>query len=360
MAAPWFSAWKSRRVSQDPRLAFDQIVGHPRGLPQLPPQGAWGEVINATPRWLVIQNHSGQQYPIALEDIGEFLVRWPSSVDAMGAESLVEAVGNDLGSNVVEVTHVDVFEGTDRSLVSPTYNSLLANNAIVTTIDPTFNRFMNAWDYAGQSMLYGWAYPFPNAGNGISSRLHVVGSWSSESPLRLAVPGNNFATIAGVGQSDQFTVSQVTRGTMNHPRKGDYAFMLPKEINAKGLAVSQLILYKTITLPAVQSEALTAHREADPRLAVEYPEARWRPSDVGRGTERLSRPYERTSGAAHRRVSAGRLLLGFVERPSCGGRLVCRPSRRYLPSTPYRRRPCGRAEDTGSRPRESGSRARSE
>ena len=146
-------------LSQDPRLAFDQVVGHPRGLPQLPPQGAWGEVINATPRWLVIQNHSGQQYPIALDDIGEFLVRWPGSVNQLGPDSLVEAVGNDLGSNVVEVTHVDVFEGTDRSLVAPTYNSLLANNAVVTTIDPTFNRFMNAWDYAGQSMLYGWAYP---------------------------------------------------------------------------------------------------------------------------------------------------------------------------------------------------------
>src|SRR6516162_9994910 len=57
-------------LSQDRRLAFDQVVGHPRGLPQLPPQGAWGEVINATPRWIVIQNHSGQQFPIALDDIG--------------------------------------------------------------------------------------------------------------------------------------------------------------------------------------------------------------------------------------------------------------------------------------------------
>ena len=62
----------------------------------------------------MIQNHSGQQFPIALDDIGEFLVRWPSSLDDHGGESLVEAVGNDLGSNVVEVTHVDVFEGPDR------------------------------------------------------------------------------------------------------------------------------------------------------------------------------------------------------------------------------------------------------
>ncbi len=234
-------------LSQNPRLAFDQVVGHPRGLPQLPPDGAWGEVINATPRWLVIQNHSGQQYPIALEDIGEFLVRWPASVTGLGPDSLVEAVGNDLGSNVVEVSHIDVFEGADRTLVAPTYSSLLANNAVVTTIDPTFNKVMNAWDYAGQSMLYGWAFPIMNGANGIPSRLHVVGTVIERAPLRLAVPGNNFATIIG-GNNVQFTVSQVTRGNMNHPRKGDYAFLLPRAINKRGLSVSQLVLYKSIGL----------------------------------------------------------------------------------------------------------------
>ena len=61
--------------AQDPELAFEQVVGHPRGLPHLPPEGAWGEVINATARWIVIQNHSGQQYPISVDDIGELLVR---------------------------------------------------------------------------------------------------------------------------------------------------------------------------------------------------------------------------------------------------------------------------------------------
>lgn len=232
-------------LAQDPQFAFDQVVGQPRGLPQLPPQGAWGEVINATSRWIVIQNHSGQQFPIAIDDVGEFLVRWPSSVDRLGAGSLVEAVGRDLGSNVVEVSHVDVFEGPDRTLVSPTYNSLLPNNAAVTTIDPGFNRLMNAWDYAGQSMLYGWAFPVTTGINGIPARLHVVGSVIQRAPLVLSILGNNFATVVA-GENVQFTVSQVTRGAMTHVRKGDYAFMLPLEINAKGLRLSQLILYKSI------------------------------------------------------------------------------------------------------------------
>jgi hypothetical protein len=232
--------------AQVPDLAFDQVVGQPRGIPQLPPQGAWGEVINVTPRWIVIQNHSGQQFPIAADDVGEFLIRWPSGVESLGPQSVVEAVGRDIGSNFVEVTHVDVFEGSDRDLVVPTYNNLLPNNSLVTAVDPGFNRFMNAWDYAGQNQLYGWAYPTPMAGAGIPIRLHIVGTVLQRVPLRLVLPGNNFATVVP-GENVEFTVSQVTRGSTDLVRKGDYAFMMPRQVNAKGLVLSQLVLYKSMS-----------------------------------------------------------------------------------------------------------------
>jgi hypothetical protein len=231
--------------AQDPPLVFDQIVGQPRGLPQLPPQGAWGEVINATPRWVVIQNHSGQQYPISTESIGEFLIRWPLSLDALTERSVVEAVGPDLGSNVVEAAHIDVFEGPDRNLVSPTYQSLLDGNRVVTTVDPGFNRFMNAWDYAGQNLLYGWAYPVSPGIQGIPARLHVVGNVVAKDPLRLLLPGSNVATIVA-GANVQYSVSQVTRGSTTYLRKRDYAFLMPLELTQKGLVVSQLVVYKTI------------------------------------------------------------------------------------------------------------------
>ena len=116
-------------------------------------------MINVTPRWLVVQNHAGQQFPIAMEDIQEFLIRWPISMDNLNGQTLVEAVGQDAGSNVVRVNHIDLFNGSNRTLVAPTYNSILPNNMVVTTLDPGFSRYMNAWDYAGQNMLYGWAYP---------------------------------------------------------------------------------------------------------------------------------------------------------------------------------------------------------
>ena len=48
--------------------AFEQIVGRPRGVPQLSPEGEWVEIINATSRWVVIQSQAGQQFPIAASD----------------------------------------------------------------------------------------------------------------------------------------------------------------------------------------------------------------------------------------------------------------------------------------------------
>jgi len=228
---------------------FNGAINQPAGIPQLPPQGAWGEVINVTDRWIVLQNHAGEQFPIAVDDIEEFLIRWPSGVDQISAQSLVEAVGPSAGSNIVSVGHVDHFEGADRTLVSPTYNEILPNNMVVTTIDPGFNRYMNAWDYGGQNMLYGWAYPvMPGAGgNGNPSRLHVVGNLLNRQPLQIGLPGNNLATIIP-DQTNQITVTQVTQGSTRFTRKGDYAFLMPREAKPRGLWVSQLVLYKTIPL----------------------------------------------------------------------------------------------------------------
>jgi hypothetical protein len=218
-----------------------------RGVPDLPPQGAWGEIIHATPRWLVLQNYAGQQFPIAVEDISDFLIRWPMTLDAVGPNSLVEAIGPDLGSNVLRTTHVDVFEGADRNMVAPTYNSVLPNGRMVTAVDPGFNRLMHAWDYAGQNMLYGWAFPVSPGMTGIPSQLHVVGVMVDDDPLRLSAPGNVVATVVP-DASNRITVTQVTRGTTNYARKGDVAFIMPVQVTPRGLVVSQLVLHKTIPL----------------------------------------------------------------------------------------------------------------
>ena len=64
------------------------------------------------------------------------------------------------------------------------------------------------------------------------------------------------------GDNVQFTVSQVTRGSMNYARKGDYAFLLPRAINPRGLSVSQLVLYKSIPFRQF-NPAATGERHAE-------------------------------------------------------------------------------------------------
>lgn len=233
------------------RAIDDAIAGRSQqaapGLPPAPPEGAWGEVINATDRWIVLQNHVGQQFPIATEDIQEFLIRWPGRADLISAQALVEAIGFSPGSNIIRTGHVDYFEGADRTLVAPTYAEVLPNNMAVTTLDPGFNRYMNAWDYAGQNLLYGWAYPVPPGINGNPARLHVVGALVLPQPMRLIVPGNIVATILPE-DAGGMTVTQITRGDSRYVRKGDYAFLMPIEARLRGLRLAQLVVYKQVPL----------------------------------------------------------------------------------------------------------------
>ena len=235
----------SQPVTGQP-LVFDQIVGQPMGLPHLPPQGAWGEVINVTSRWIVIQNHTGQQYPDRRgrhRGIPGPMAHQPRHPDQQA--SVIEAIGQDLGNNVLQTDHVDVFEGGDRTLVPPTYNSLLPNNSLVTTIDPGFNRFMSPWDYGGQNMLYGWAYPV----SGGHDRHSLTPACRRQRDQPIAAPARH------PGQQHRHrdtlparasALTQVTRGNIAHVRKGDYAFMMPQQIGQRGLILSQFVLYKTI------------------------------------------------------------------------------------------------------------------
>jgi len=226
------------------RPAVDQ---GPVDLPPVPPRGAWGEVIMANSKWMVIQNHEGQQFPIANDAVAQFLIRWPTSLDQLTPATVVEAIGQEVGNNTMRTDHVDVFEGADRNLVQATFASLLPNNRVVTTIDPGFNRFMNGFDIGAQNLLYGWAYPVDNAGplaNGIPGRLHVVGNAVSVNPfLRISVLGTNFATVLPA-EPGGMSVTQMTRGDTSFAEKGDLVFLMPTELTPRTVVLSQVVLYK--------------------------------------------------------------------------------------------------------------------
>jgi len=217
-------------------------------LPPTPPRGAWGEVIFANERWIVVQNSEGQQFPISADSIDQFPVRWPIAPNALTPASWIEVTGDDIGSMRIQSAHIDVYEGTDRALVQPTYRSLLPFNRAVTTIDPTYNRMMNGFDIAGQNTLYGWAYPIDPGENGIPGQLYAVGNVVQLNPfLQIGVPGDNRISILPA-PGGNMSMSQVTRGTPTFAQSGDSVFLTTADRNAKTLVLSQLVLYKKIPI----------------------------------------------------------------------------------------------------------------
>jgi hypothetical protein len=205
---------------------------------RLPPQGIWAEIINVTPRWMVVQNNLGQQFPISTDRIRQFLVRWPSSPAMLSPNSMVEVTGPEAGSNVVIADHIDQYEADAQSLVSPAVNNLYG-----------LNRTLSAFD-VDQMNTFGTVYWMTPEEYAMPSRMHIVGNAVSNDPVRVSGFGNNYYTIQP--SANGMTVSQVTMGTSSFARRGDIVYLTPENVGPRSLVVSQLVLYKKIPLRQFQ------------------------------------------------------------------------------------------------------------
>lgn len=197
-------------------------------------QGEWGEVITATPKWLVIQNEEGQQFPIAVDSIRQFLVRWPSSVDALTPQSVVEINGFGMQNNAMMADHIDVYEEDAQSLVAPTYQSSHGFNRTITGFDidqMRENGITNFWTPQE------WMTP---------NQIHMVGNPVGSNPLRVAVMGSNAVTV--MPSPDGLEMTQITLGTPTYARRGDKVYVVSDGAGTRGLDVSRLVLYKTIPI----------------------------------------------------------------------------------------------------------------
>ena len=212
------------------------------GLQQvrIPPRGVWTEVISVTPRWMVVQNELGQQFPIASDRVRQFLIRWPSSTDQFTPQSMIEVTGPDAGSNFVIADHLDVYEADAQNLVSPAVNNLYGYNRVLSSFD------------VDQQNTYGVVYWMSPEEYAIPNRLHIVGR-------SVGAPGD-IVRIAGFGQNwysiqpsvNGMSVTQVTIGNNSYARRGDIAYIVPENVGARSLDISQLVLYKKMPLRMFQ------------------------------------------------------------------------------------------------------------
>jgi hypothetical protein len=207
--------------------------------------GQWAEVITATPRWLIVADEDGRQYPIASDRVRQFLIRWPSSTTTFTNASMIEVTGPDAGSNVIIAEHIDQYEGTARTLVTPTVNNFYNNYGF--NYNYGYSQTMAPWNVAPMTtfqstyfgMPFGYATPLP---------LHIVGVALANDPVRISGAGENWYTIQP--SSNGMTVTQVTTGDNSFARRGDLVFLILDSMSPRSLDVSQMVLYKKIPIGA--------------------------------------------------------------------------------------------------------------
>ena len=197
-------------------------------------RGEWAEIITATPKWLVIQNEQGQQFPIAVDSIRQFLVRWPSSFDQLTPQSLVEVNGYGMQNNTMAASHIDVYEDDARSLVTPTYQSSHGFNRTITGFDIDQMREMGITNFWTPQE---WMTP---------NQIHMVGTPIGSDPMRIAVMGSN--PMAILPSPTGVEVTQITLGTSSYAKRGDLVYVTSESAGTRGLDVSRLVLYKKVPL----------------------------------------------------------------------------------------------------------------
>ncbi len=214
----------------DPRSGLHQI--------QIPPQGDWARVITVTAKWLVLQDEQGRQYPVSIDAIGQFAMRWPTSLDRIPADALIEVTGRNLGNQRVQADHLDVYLGPARNLVVPTAQYIIGLGRVVTPFD--FER-LNTFGINLQYILQPGEDRIP-------PRFHVVAPPAQLDPLLLNIGGNNVITVVPGGEG--MTMTQVTAGALSLVRPGDLAFCVANlpQSTARTLVLDQLVIYKPVPI----------------------------------------------------------------------------------------------------------------
>jgi tetratricopeptide (TPR) repeat protein len=234
--------WSASAPAFNP-TARGSLSGPP---PQIP--GSFFKVIFANSRWLVVLNQKGQQFPIEADSIGQFLIRWPADLTDLGPGVLVEATGPNVADRTIQAQHLDLFLGSDQTLVNPGFAGIRPIREPAASIHPAFQPVASKDDSAAKDPPHR-AFSLPVLhDDGTPGVMHVVGNVLNVDPLRLGVPGQSVVTVLP-SKPGIMSISQVTTGSASFAQKGDIVFLTPmleNAVGAKSLRVAQLLLYKTI------------------------------------------------------------------------------------------------------------------
>ena len=247
------TGWKTGAQSFDappgmpsPSLYWHANKGGIKDVNQTP-AGQWAEVLTVTPKWIVVQDEQGLQFPIASDRVRQFLIRWPSSTSLITNNTVVEVSGPDGGSNVIAAEHLDLYEGDAQALVTATVNNSYNNYGF--NYNYGFSHTLSPYDLSFYK-TFGTTYFMYPTGYAPPLPLHVVGRALGNDPVRVAGNGDNWYTVQP--SASGMSVTQVTIGNNSYARKGDLVYVVLDNMSPRSLDVSQLVLYKKIPLRSFQ------------------------------------------------------------------------------------------------------------
>ncbi len=236
-------------VSSTARYAFVLLLvamgyGSTPAVAQNRPAGVteqWAQVVSvAPPRWLVLQNNKGQQFPVAIDAIGLFLTRWPTTLDRVSPQAFVEANGIEGASNSILTGQLDVYEGASQSLVSPALIFISGSGRVSRRIDFTYNS-----DAYGE-LIPGLAPPVHGGVMTSPARMHVVGPLMSRVPPVILTEGNNRVQVVPPPAGLRLTL--VTIGNLTDVKPGDLAFFVARDARPRSLILEELVIYKRMPI----------------------------------------------------------------------------------------------------------------
>jgi hypothetical protein len=218
---------------------YEGIMG--RGMPPAPkfaPQGDWLEVLTATPRWLVLQNQKGQQFPVDLDAVDLFLMRSPTTPERLGPDAWVAVFSLNRQSDRVVTDHLDVFQGAAKSLLPAPRRGPVNERG-----DYIFPLLMDTYETGFGDDFRRWPV------DGLPEYLDLVGKIVQGRPLVVESPDNTRITV--VGPQGPPALSLVTFGSSATVLPGDQAWCLITSATPRTLILEQLWIHKAVPLDRI-------------------------------------------------------------------------------------------------------------
>lgn len=196
----------------------------------------WARVVTVTPRWVVLQNEEGQQFPVSTDRIRLFVMRWPSSLDRVSPSALLEMTGLNQGSNMLMTQHIDVYEGAARQMVVPGILLISPSGVVSRPIDFLFNPEVYGAPIPGMDV------PIQMGTASGPQLTHIVGGMVSRVPLQIGIGGNNAMTV--LPTPGGVHMSQVTAGSIGLVKPGDIVYLAATQAMPDSLVLDQMVVYK--------------------------------------------------------------------------------------------------------------------